>query len=105
MSEEIPTYGTHTISDDKDSHILLHPTAETAFIAPPNWHVLFHNDEMVVGKLDFNGPELKFEGDADASAKVFMDYLAQRFVGRLAQERKPLEDRIKELEKELYYGD
>ena len=105
MSEEVPTYGTPTIYDDKDSHILLRSTAESAFLAPPDWHVLFHNEEKVVGKLAFNGPELKFEGGADASAKIFIDYLAQKFVDRLAQERKPLEDRIKELEELLRKSD
>lgn len=40
-----------------------------------------------VGSLDFNGPEMKFEGQADESAKVFFDYLAKYFHERLVSER------------------
>ncbi len=78
---------------------------ENNFCAPPNFYVLFYNPEGFVGLLDFNGPELKFEGKADESASIFIESLTIKFKDRLAQERKPLEDRIKELEKELYYGD
>ena len=39
-----------------------------------------------VGSLDFNGPEMKFEGNADESAKVFFDYVAKHFRDRLREE-------------------
>ena len=59
----------------------------------PNYNLTFHNNHeggtgKQVGKLDFNGPELVFEGDADESAKVFIDWIANAFHGRLEQERK-----------------
>jgi hypothetical protein len=41
-----------------------------------------------VGKFDFNGPEMIFEGDAAESAKVFIECVANAFHGRLEQERK-----------------
>ena len=53
----------------------------------PNHNITFHNGEKQVGALDFNGPEMVFTGDADESAKVFFDFIAKSFKGRLEQER------------------
>ena len=59
----------------------------------PNYNITFHNNRdtggtgTMVGKLDFNGPEMVFEGDAAESAKVFIDWIAQAFKGRLQEER------------------
>jgi hypothetical protein len=39
-----------------------------------------------VGHLDFNGPEIKFKGNADESAKVFFDFVVKHFQGRLQEE-------------------
>ena len=36
--------------------------------------------------MDFNGPKMIFEGDADESAKVFIDWIASAFKGRLDEE-------------------
>jgi hypothetical protein len=54
----------------------------------PNYNISFHNNGKEVGKLDFNGPALVFTGDAEESAKVFVDWIAQSFAGRLEEERK-----------------
>lgn len=53
----------------------------------PNYSMTFHNADKQVGALDFNGPEMTFTGDADESAKVFFDWVAKSFKGRLEQER------------------
>lgn len=53
----------------------------------PSYTVQFHNGENTVGTFDFNGPKMTFVGDADASAKIFIDMIASTFVGRLKQER------------------
>jgi hypothetical protein len=58
----------------------------------PNYNITFHNNHAggtgkQVGKFDFNGPELVFEGDAAESAKVFVDWVARSFHGRLEEER------------------
>ena len=58
----------------------------------PDYNISFHRvvdgrNGDVVGKLDFNGPELVFTGDADESAKVFIDWVATSFHGRLKEER------------------
>jgi hypothetical protein len=59
----------------------------------PNYTITFHNNTDTsglgrqVGKFDFNGPELVFEGDAAESAKVFIDWAANAFEGRLKEER------------------
>lgn len=61
------------------------PIAQTN--VKPDYNVTFSNDKGIVGKLDFNGPEMIFIGNAEESAKQFMEYLAQSFVGRLRAER------------------
>jgi len=60
----------------------------------PNYNLTFYNNRNTsdlgkqVGKLDFNGPQLVFEGDAEASAKVFIDWIASSFKGRFDEEYK-----------------
>lgn len=64
----------------------------------PDYNITFNNNTDTsgagtrVGKLDFNGPEMVFEGDAAESAKVFIDWIARAFRERLEEER------LKELE-------
>jgi len=54
----------------------------------PNNNMTFHSpDNTLLGTLDFNGSSLKFEGSAEDSAKVFIDWIAEVFSGRLAEER------------------
>ena len=53
----------------------------------PNYNMVFHNGGKQVGVLDFNGPEMVFNGDMNESAKVFFDFIASAFKGRLEQER------------------
>jgi hypothetical protein len=53
----------------------------------PNHNITFHNAEgYEVGTMDFNGPGLSFEGVADESAIVFMDWVAKIFKARLEEE-------------------
>jgi hypothetical protein len=58
----------------------------------PNYNIIFHRNNggndlgKAVGTLDFNGPEMKFTGDAEESAKVFIDWIATAFKGRLEEE-------------------
>ena len=54
----------------------------------PNYNISFHNNGKEIGKLDFNGSALVFTGDAEESAKVFFDWIARSFHGRLEEERK-----------------
>jgi hypothetical protein len=54
----------------------------------PNYNIIFHNNGQEIGKLDFNGPAMVFTGDVEESAKVFVDWIAQSFAGRLEEERK-----------------
>ena len=62
--------------------------ASTKFEFPkPNHNITFHNAEgHEVGTLDFNGPGLSFEGVADESAIVFMDWISKIFQQRLKDE-------------------
>ena len=58
----------------------------------PNYNLTFHRAgdngfiAQEVGRLDFNGPALVFEGSAEESAKVFIDWIAKAFEGRLKEE-------------------
>jgi hypothetical protein len=54
----------------------------------PNYNISFNNKGGEVGKLDFNGPEMKFIGNADESAQVLFDWLTEAFKLRLERERK-----------------
>ena len=74
MTEQLPPdYGSLLISPD-----LL-----------PNYNMTFNNkDGQEVGRLDFNGDTMKFIGNADESAQVFFDWIAESFASRLLQERK-----------------
>ena len=74
MTEQLPPdYGSLLISPD----------------TLPNYNMTFNNkDGQEVGKLDFNGDTMKFSGNADESAKVFFDWIAESFASRLLQERK-----------------
>ena len=59
-----------------------------AFQEPKGSYTLrFHNkDGEEIGVLDFNDRGLAFEGIADLSAVVFMDWISKEFKGRLEQE-------------------
>lgn len=67
--------------------------AESSFaLAKPNYNITFHkaNDNSLmsheIGRLDFNGPAMKFEGDFEESAKVFFNWIATAFAERLKEE-------------------
>ena len=61
----------------------------------PDYNITFQNsvtDEqgntknVRIGKIDFNGGTMKFEGNFEESAVKFMDHLATNFNGRLKAE-------------------
>jgi hypothetical protein len=52
----------------------------------PNYTVRFCNKEhKEVGNFDFNEDKLKFEGDMEESAKIFMNYLLYVFNQRIEE--------------------
>jgi hypothetical protein len=52
-----------------------------------NYSISFCNNHGTVGTLDFNGPQMKFEGNADESVDAFVRAFNNWFDGRLKQER------------------
>lgn len=65
------------------------PEGVSATLAPPKPRAtldFFREGHKWVGTLDFNGAEMKFEGNAEESAKVFFDYVARQFAFRLQAE-------------------
>ena len=61
---------------------------QAQFALPRNYNITFHQDNKEVGRLDFNGPEMTFEGDMAESARLFLQFVAQSFKGRLEEEYK-----------------
>ena len=57
----------------------------------------FRNGDTVVGKLDFNGPQMKFEGNADESVDAFVRAFGHWFAGRLKKEREAEREAILKL--------
>jgi hypothetical protein len=53
----------------------------------PSYTITVGNADGEVGRLDFNGPKLIFTGDAEESAKVFVNYLTMIWDKRLQEER------------------
>lgn len=45
----------------------------------PDYSVKFSNKNKMVGALDFNDDVMKFEGEAEESAKLFFDWLSPMF--------------------------
>jgi hypothetical protein len=64
--------------------------ATFSFTSPKaNHNIIFHNaNGEEVGVLDFNGPGLSFEGNAEESAIVFMTWVGKMFSKRLDEEYK-----------------
>ena len=67
-----------------------HAPATISLRSPkPNYNIIFHNENgEEVGVLDFNGPGLSFEGNAEESAIVFMTWVGKMFSKRLDEEYK-----------------
>ena len=67
----------------------IEPSKYTFTAAKPNHSVTFSrppNNEQI-GRLDFNGEKMTFEGESDESAKIFFNFLAEWFAKRLEEER------------------
>lgn len=72
---------------DNSSDIAI-PVGTFAFHSPiQNYALHFCNGTEVVGKLDFNGPQMKFEGNADESVDALVRAFGHWFSERLKQER------------------
>ena len=63
-----------------------------------------HSDGEVVGRFDFNGPKLIFTGDAEESAKVFVNYLTMIWDKRLQEEREAEREACAKVLDEMGYG-
>lgn len=73
------------------------------FACNPNNHITFFNNEKIVGMLQWYGNSLKFEGNAEESAKLFFDYLGKNIfdIGNeiaLEEAREEIEDLKKKLD-------
>ena len=63
------------------------PASKKFEVPKANHNITFHNAEgHEVGTMDFNGPGLYFEGNAEEGAIVFMDWISKIFQQRLKDE-------------------
>lgn len=77
----------------------------------PNYTMSFHFDGEIIGTFDFNQTPVTFTGDADLSAKVFINWVVEYFdrhvgpvlkdaaLATITAERDELKRRLIELEK------
>jgi len=73
------------------------------FDLKPDYNVVFHNGDHNIGRLDFNSGVMVFEGDAEESAKVFFDALAEKFADRLKEEREKEREACAEICAQFYW--
>jgi hypothetical protein len=71
----------------------------------PNYNISFQNHAgEKVGTLDFNTDKLVFTGDAEESAKVFIDFIAKYFANRLEEERRAEREACAKVCAEMHLG-
>lgn len=71
-----------------DQSISTEDLARTIQPPRPNHTIQFlSNEGNEVGRMDFNGPEMIFTGNADESARAFIKFVAECFARRLEEER------------------
>ena len=63
-------------------------STDSIFNINPSYNITFHNGTKQIGRLDLSGSKMRFEGDAEESARIFFDLVARFFPQRLADERK-----------------
>lgn len=72
----------------QNDDIISHDPIITLANPTPSFNLVFHKNGVgEIGRLDFNGPEMVFTGNAEESAKIFFNYIAGQFRERLEQER------------------
>ena len=52
----------------------------------PNYSITFCKDGETIGEFDFNGPALKFIGECEESAQIFINWAMDAFSQRLKDE-------------------
>jgi len=54
-----------------------------------NHNIVFHGPSgKEIGRFDFNGDEMKFDGQADTSAKVFVEWARRTFADRALEDKR-----------------
>jgi hypothetical protein len=63
-------------------------TTNVSFAFPkPSHNLIFHNPKgEMIGTMDFNGSAMIFEGNAEESSLVFIDWISKAFAQRLKEE-------------------
>jgi hypothetical protein len=57
----------------------------------PNHNIIFHGPGgKEIGRFDFNGDELQFDGQADTSAQVFIEWARRAFNDRVLEDKRSI---------------
>jgi hypothetical protein len=77
------------VMDKEDTLTVGNLCVNEPYFIKPSYDITFSNPETnsVIGRLDFNGAAMKFEGNAEESAKIFFKLIAVAFDERLKEER------------------
>ena len=75
-----------TTSMDTDKTDIWTVSEEYVFNPTPDYTITFKKDNnKEIGRFDFNGDKLKFEGDVEESTQVFINFLLNAFNQRIEQ--------------------
>jgi len=71
---------------DTDKTDIWTVSEEYVFNPTPDYTITFKKDNnKEIGRFDFNGDKLKFEGDVEESTQVFINFLLNAFNQRIEQ--------------------
>ena len=66
-------------------------TVQITNSAMKNHNIVFHGPSgKEIGRFDFNGDEVKFDGQADVSAQVFIEWARRAFTDRVLEDKRSI---------------
>ena len=78
--------GFKTVARDADGNVMQDLLVRGTNIVPSHLITFTNKDNKEVGRFDFNGPQMKFIGDPDEAAEMFIQYAGRSFQRRLDTE-------------------
>lgn len=81
-------YDAHTYTINNTANQTLNAVHITNSV-PTNHNIVFHGPSgKEVGRFDFNGDEMKFDGQADVSAMIFVEWARKTFNDRVLADKR-----------------
>lgn len=79
------------ITNDPNTYLINNTATQTlsSVQQKQNYNIVFHGPNgKEIGRFDFNGEELKFDGKADTSAQVFVEWARRQFNDRALADKR-----------------